>query len=250
MVVLAAATGRTLVMPPDNPLYLLNKEKGNKRRGLQNFFHDFTDVVDIISTEELFQKESLALPTDEQNRTKVSASLEECDWRAKSDQSCLHLYDHLAQIADYVPDWHGEHHCLIMDDQNWHTYHGSKNADAKTKRRIDRFCAQRTPIYYNRKIHDAPLLHFRSHIKETRLLVHFYAFVYFTKPKIDNYYKRLARDRVRYTDEIFCAAGKIVTQMVTESFFRHKHGGGAEAGYFSMHIRRGEFPPGAIVLSA
>ena len=55
MVVLAAATGRTLVMPPDNPLYLLNKEKGNKRRGLQNFFHDFTDVVDIISTEELFQ---------------------------------------------------------------------------------------------------------------------------------------------------------------------------------------------------
>ena len=57
MVLLAAATGRTLVLPPDNPLYLLSLEKKNKHRGLQNFFHDFSDVVETISTEDFFQKE-------------------------------------------------------------------------------------------------------------------------------------------------------------------------------------------------
>ena len=246
MVLLAAATGRTLVLPPDNPLYLLSLEKKNKHRGLQNFFHDFSDVVETISTEDFFQKEIIdhsayQLPMDEKNRTRLLGSLEQCYWMKKHDHSCIYLYEYMKEIADFIPNWHGEHNCLIMDDENWFKYDVIGASDEVQKQRIKKFCANRTPIYYNNQMHGASLIHFHSHNKDTRLLVHFYAFIYFTNPKIGNYYKRLVRDRVRYSDEIQCAAGKIVRSLIEESMGRYFNGAGAEAGYFSMHIRRGKF---------
>ena len=248
MVVLAAATGRTLVLPPDNPLYLLNKEKENKHRGIQTFFQKFDDVVNTITTEDFFEKEIIGkkeMPTDEKNRTRLMGSIQQCIWMAKHDHSCVYLYEYLSQVADMVPQWHGEHHCLIMDDVNWHKSATSANGDSygdlTQHQQIKKFCAKREPIYYNTQLHDVTHLHFHSHHKDTRLLVHYYAFIYFTNPKIGNYYKRLVRDRTRYSDEIQCAAGKIVKSLIEESMGRHFNGAGAEAGYFSMHIRRGDF---------
>ena len=83
MVVLAAATGRTIVLPPDNPMYLLNKEKENRHRGLQKFFQSFDDIVDTIAMEDFFQEEiirkkSYPLPSDERNRTRLIGSLQKC----------------------------------------------------------------------------------------------------------------------------------------------------------------------------
>jgi len=265
MVVLASATNRTLILPPDNPLYLLYRDKSNKHRGIQKFFQGFDDIVTIISTEDFVQKEMIRnknyrLPLDETNRTRVLGSLKQCIWMKKSDKSCLTLFEYLSKVADYVPKWHGEHHCLIMDDENWYRGNHQNNENGKDVNhderiaRIHKFCAKRTPIYYNKQMHDAPLLHFRSHFKDTRLLLHFYAFVHFTNPKVGNYYKRLVRDRVRYTDEIFCAAGKIVKSLLVESSSLDGDakgamipsedgdvGGDANVGYFAMHIRRGDF---------
>jgi len=245
MVVLAAATGRTLILPPDNPLYLLNKEKENRHRGIQSFFQGFEDIVDTISMEDFFQKEIIEkkyyqLPGDEQNRTRLMGSLQKCVWMAKSDNSCVYLNEYLTQVADFVPEWHGEHHCLIMNDEKWFRDE-SGYLDETQQQQIKKFCDKREPIYYNTQMHAAPLIHFHSHFKDTRLLVHHYAFIHFTSPKIGNYYKRLVRDRVRYSDEIFCAAGKIVKSLIEESMGRYFNGAGAEAGYFSMHIRRGDF---------
>lgn len=250
MVVLASATGRTLVLPPDNPLYLLHKDKANKHRGIQNFFQGFDDVVDVISTEEFFyremiQKKAYALPTDAANRTRVLGSLKKCFWMKKSDASCITLFDYLTEVAEFVPNWHGEHHCLIMDNENWYRdKSGGELYGTQAQRQyISKFCAKRKPIYYDRRMHDAPLVHFHSHFKNTRLLLHFYAFVHFTNPRVGNYYKRLVRDRVRYTDEIFCAAGKIVKSLIDESSLGIKQSdgdaGGIGTGYIAMHIRRG-----------
>ena len=126
MVVFAAATGRTLILPPDHPFYLLSKDKVVRHRGLQNFFQyiegktttdedsgGFDDVVNTISTQDFFQneileKKSYPLPTDETNLTKVLASLKKCDMRAKSPMSCIYLYEYLSNVADFVPDWMGE----------------------------------------------------------------------------------------------------------------------------------------------
>ena len=46
---------------------------------------------------------------------------------------------------------------------------------------------------------------------------------------------------MRYSDEINCAAGKIVKALTEESFESISNNAGGDAGYFSMHIRRGEF---------
>jgi hypothetical protein len=239
MVVLAAATGRILVMPPDNPMYLLHRDKENRFRGLQRFFNVFDDVVDTISMTDFFREEmqikkSYPLPTDELNRTILTDSVQNCTWTRHSKTSCLLLNDYLSQVADFVPAWHGEHHCLIMDDEKWlRDENESGDLTEAEQQQIQKFCATRTPVYYNKEMHDAPLIHFRSHSKDARLLVHFYTFIHFINPKIGNYYKRLIRDRVRYSDEIMCAAGKIVKSLTEESF---ENGN----GYFSMHIRRGK----------
>ncbi|KAL3775210.1 hypothetical protein HJC23_010698 [Cyclotella cryptica] len=253
MIVFAAVTGRTLILPPDYPVYLLQKDTGSRHRGLQDFFQyggdrlsqshargggGFDDVVDVVTMrdffrEEIIEKKSYPLPVDETNRTKVLSSIEKCNYKAKDERSCIHLFDHMATVADFVPSWHGEQNCLIMDDVNWYedsSIAGLREQDASQHEHVVEFCNGRSPVYYNRHIHEAPLIHFRSHLKETRLLVHFYAFIYFTSPKIGNYYKRLVRDRVRYSDAIFCAAGKVVKALLDEF-----------GSYSSMHCRRGDF---------
>ena len=261
MFVLAAATGRTLVMPPDNPIYLLNKEqqnggKSDNMRSLQSFFHTFNDVVSTISmydfyTLEVVNKQTYPLPNDIGNQSIVTNAVQNCEWYKYSNKSCFILNDYLTNISNYSPNWHGEHDCLIMDESNWSFRDMNSTEDddmddesttatttiqqkQNKKQRIQRFCGTRSPVYYNSQIHTAPLIHIRSHTKDARLLVHYYAFIYFTNPSIDNYYKRLVRDRVRYSNDIFCAAGKIVKSLITESGYNDK------AGYYSMHIRRGE----------
>ena len=246
MVVFAATTGRTLILPPDYPVYLLHLDSQSRHRGLQDFFQygvgsdskstvhsGFDDIVNVITMRDFFHKEilekkSYSLPLDQANKTKVLSSIQKCNYRTKDSKSCIHLFDHMAIIADLVPTWNGEAHCLIMDDKNW--YKDVSIETSKNDASLQVFCGNRSPVYYNRQLHDAPLVHFRSHTKKTRLLVHFYAFIYFTDPKIGNYYKRMVRDRVRYSDPIHCAAGKVVKSILDEF-----------GGFSSMHIRRGDF---------
>jgi hypothetical protein len=146
------------------------------------------------------------------------------------------VFDHLSEIADFVPDWHGEHHCLIMDDKNWF-----RDTHTEMAEEIQRFCGTREPAFYNTTMHDAALFHFRTgaNHKETRLLAQFYSFIHFTNPRVGNFYKRLIRNRCRYSDEIFCSSGKIIQAL---------SGGNVDANsnhtlssYSAMHIRRGDF---------
>ena len=71
------------------------------------------------------------------------------------------------------------------------------------------------------------------------MLGHFYQFIYFTNPIIDNHFKRFVRDFMHYNDRILCAAGKIVRAIQTEAvqlgFSPDEEGGG---GYSSLHVRR------------
>lgn len=242
MLVIAAATKRTLILPPDTPFYLLQRDSKVKHRGFRHFFHEFDDVVDVLSTEDFYKQEvlggknSYTLPSDEKARSKLLNSLSKCNFRVNSETSCVPVFDHLGEIADFVPDWHGEHHCLIMDDKNWF-----KDTHTEMTEEIQRFCGTREPAFYNTTMHDARLLHFRTgaNHKETRLLAQFYAFIHFTNPRVGNFYKRIVRNRCRYSDEIFCSAGKIIQAL---------SGGNVDANinhtlssYSSMHIRRGDF---------
>jgi len=241
MVVIAAATGRTLVMPPDSPLYLLTKDAKSKHRSLLAFLEKsaLEDAVDMVTTREFFEAEVLPedghydLPADVTNRTRILNSIDRCDMRMKSDMSCPLLQGYLADVADHVPGWQAERNCLVMDDANWQEEDPAGAASEEQRRRVAHFCGDtRTPVYYNKEVHDAPLLHIKSRDKETRLLAHFYAFVYFPNPRLGNYHSRLVRDRVRYADDVWCAGGKIVRSLREMSKGR---------GYVSVHVRRGDF---------
>ena len=237
MLVFAAATGRTLIMPPDAPHYLLNRDATEKYRGLQHFFHKFDDVVDVISTEEFYKIEVLGRqnsfqPPNEEELPKLLNAISKCDIRKKSKISCEIIYDHLSEIAGFVPDWEGEQHCLIMDDENW-----LKDTHGDETKEIKRFCGTRAPAYYNSTIHNAQLIHFHTgaNHKQTRLLSQHYAFIHFTNPKIGNFYKRLIRNRCRYSDEIMCSSGKIIQRLMGE------HNDAKNLSFSTMHIRRGDF---------
>ena len=83
------------------------------------------------------------------------------------------------------------------------------------------------------------------------MLSHFYGFLLFTNPVIDNYFKRFVRDFLHYTDSIYCAAGKIVNALQEEGkalgFEEDEEGGG---GYSSFHVRRGDLQYKRVKISA
>ena len=67
-----------------------------------------------------------------------------------------------------------------------------------------------------------------------RMFTHWYTLFLFDDGPTDLYYKRFARDRLRYVDEIVCAAGRVSRAVAAAST---QLGG---RGYAAAHIRRGE----------
>jgi GDP-fucose protein O-fucosyltransferase len=96
-------------------------------------------------------------------------------------------------------------------------------------------------MFWDKKLQENVLIHFRASEKQYRLLAHYYGMLYFTDPAIDHYYKRFVRDFLHYNDSIYCAAGKIVKALQAEGekrgFKVDDEGGG---GYSAMHVRRGD----------
>jgi hypothetical protein len=96
---------------------------------------------------------------------------------------------------------------------------------------------------YNNEMHEQTLVHFghkgRDDDGVTRLLTHFYAFLFFEDWKQDLFYKRLVRDKVRYLDTLMCAAGRIIEAIRTRA--RQRNATNINGEYDAMHIRRGDF---------
>ena len=107
-------------------------------------------------------------------------------------------------------------------------------------------------MFYGSKMADAPVLHFRTGDSDDyRILNHFYSTIYFTDPRVDNYYRRFIRDFIHYRDSIFCAAGKIIRLVQAEGkrrgFQVDEEGAGA---YSALHVRRGDLQFKEAIVSA
>jgi hypothetical protein len=90
---------------------------------------------------------------------------------------------------------------------------------------------------YDSSLQQEPFLHFhgKKHLG-ARLLVHFYAFLFFQNWKEDLWMKRFVRDHLRYIDEIQCAAARVVAAVR-----EHSKSKGNNGVFDSFHIRRGDF---------
>jgi hypothetical protein len=114
-------------------------------------------------------------------------------------------------------------------------------------------------VPYDRTLHQQRAIFFPGDYRKThRILTHFYSYLYWADPAVEHAYKRLARDRLRYTDDIFCAAGRAVQLLHKDAailmkkpvqnpaHYHPKTNGGnssrvEDATYFAYHIRRGDF---------
>ena len=273
VIVFAAVTGRTLVLPPDTPFYLLSKDgsdaksgpNGNSRTGKKRH-HGFADFLDLdhgalreklnmISMTEFLKKEGsgggvvadtlFEVPNGIEG-TKIMLASEQCVYVAKSDRPCEAVYDFLRSNA-YVPDLQAGRDCLIFDSDHIGVENISQ-LPTETQAKIADFCGRdkkdaRNPILFGGELATSRLVHFHAGEKYHRLLNHFYTFLFFSDVKIDHYYKRFVRDFLHYPDSIFCAAGRVIKLLEEEStkLLSSSSSGGDGPSYSSMHVRRGDF---------
>jgi len=242
--VLAAVTGRTLVLPPKEPLYLLNKDTASRHRGFGDFFplknpHFPVKIMNMEDFLKLPAQQELLSKLNNTAREDVVNAAEHCDKRKASKSNCAAIYAYLGE-SGHNPEFSSVHHCIIFDTD---AYLDSTSPSEEGKTLAESVCGEKRIVtYWNKKDHaQYDHLHLPAQKKEFRLLTHFYNMLYFSDPAVGNYFKRFVRDFLHYNDVISCAAGKIVKAVQKEAmslgFSLDEEGGG---GYSAMHVRRGD----------
>jgi hypothetical protein len=267
---MAFAMGRTLVLPPHQKMYLLtNKAKGQRDAfSFEHFFHmerihEEHLGLDIISMKEFLEIVMKGKFIDPKTNQPVFPPGNRTDWDGASDadqavlrrflrngitstvvlwdpEECLAAFPATADPADM--ESLNQTHQRILETTGmppFTAYIGKPNpVNASVEERLKENAAERKKLcLYDKKLQDSRWLHFpmeHSGEMENRLLVHFYAFLFFQDWKTDLWMKRFIRDHVRYIDEIQCAAARIV-----QAIRKRVQQRGFDNDFDSLHVRRG-----------
>jgi len=262
---MAIAMGRVLVLPPSQKMYLL----GGTTFNFADFFplQELAEEhggLEIISMEE-FLTETMGKIVDPKTHTiSFPPAEKKTAWDGDTKGIKTQLSPWIRSIA-VIPNWDPSK-CIaafpkstdpqdaillqqafdeiLQEDGGKFTKNAAYSefinkptpVDAPTKDRLRELIAERkTLCVYDADLQEAQLIHFHGKAKGQesggRLLVHFYAFLFFQDWKTDLWTKRFVRDHVRYIDNIQCAAARIVHKL------RTNYGG----HFDSFHIRRGDF---------
>jgi hypothetical protein len=289
---MAVAMGRTLVLPPKQGMYLLDKDEHQKDN--QFSFNDFYHLesianehggLNVITMEQFLQEQAMTGKLKDSAAGKVLLPPgNKTDWDTTDNRrnGLMTEYQHgaltnyLRKVSLWPQSWNPDK-CLAAFPASKHPQDLQKLVDLKTKiestewdktykrwnsfqqylgkptavnatteeRAQEMLALRQTLCIYDAEMQEAPLIHFGVEyggrgqaLKGARLLIHFYAFLFFQDWRQDLWMKRFVRDHVRYVDEIQCAAARIV-QAVRE---RAKTKSPASNGeYDAFHIRRGDF---------
>mmetsp|Transcript_775 Transcript_775/g.1319 ORF Transcript_775/g.1319 Transcript_775/m.1319 type:complete len:544 (+) Transcript_775:274-1905(+) len=268
VVAMAFATGRTLVMPPAQRMYLLRKDRGKQTTDFSfaDFFHLETlskehDGIDIISTEEFLIRE--ALSGNLRNKTTGEVAFPPGN-RTNWDGQDLKPFKEYMRSVIYTPLWSpgsclvafpasGEPHDVEHLQQMLNTIHtegGTKYrsfennptpVDAPPIDRMREALAGRSELcIYDEEMQNAPVIHFMCYHKmRVRLLTHFYSFLFFEDWRHQLWIHRFVRDHLRYLDELQCAAARVVTEL--RSIAMREVENNPDGHFDAYHIRRGDF---------
>ncbi|KAL7480764.1 hypothetical protein ACHAW6_006426 [Cyclotella cf. meneghiniana] len=273
--VMSHAMGRTLVLPPEQGMYLIDKNKQGQKShfGFNDFFHLDAIAVEhkgfkVITTEEFLlsvgmkgglrdhSSGQVLFPPD--NRT---------NWN-NLNHGIDPLHKYLRTIGN-TPEWDPWECALAIPsskgqasiDELNSTLHSIMNGSyGKPKPTLEEFNGNPTPVNAtlaermremladreNLCIYDKPLQEEKViHLKVeggVRLLTHFYAFIFFADWRQDVWSKRFVRDHLRYVDEIVCAAARVVEAVREHARKNKNYKPSMEEGvYDAMHVRRGDF---------
>jgi len=157
-------------------------------------------------------------------------------------EECLAAFPATADPADM--EALKETHKHIMDSggmPKFQEYIGKPNpVTASAEERLKENSAERKQLcLYDKTLQEAKWVHWpmeHTGSMANRLLVHFYAFLFFQDWRTDLWMKRFIRDHVRYIDEIQCAAARVV-----EAIRKRAERRGVGSAFDSLHVRRGDF---------
>lgn len=254
-VVVAVLTGRTLVLPPRQELYLL----GEQMQGLQDFFPmealEAEGWLRILSMEEFLRREAMTGRMMVDGRVSFPPG-NRTDWNAGRNYGAQGspLWEWLRKASKTL-NWDSDRCLAVFGDAEWEI-EVKKATKKHWQKRVDSLTGRPTPVdapvtkrlaevISNRKevcIYDSDIqssrhVHFTGdNASGSRLLVPFYAFVFSSDWHQDLWLKRFVRDHLRYHDEIQCAAARVVERMRKIS-----RDNGSDGNFYAFHIRRGDF---------
>jgi hypothetical protein len=266
---LGIATGRTLVLPPMQRMYLLGKDRSKQKSHFS--FADFfpmeelarkNDGLEIISMKEFLETEAMT----GNMRHKITGKVvfppdNRTDWEG---EDVVALKEWLRN-ATHTPLW-APGTCMAAfpasgEQKDAETLEAIRTQIGKEGRRKDsNFLDDPPPVdstitermreslagrsqlcVYDEEMQKEKYVHFMCYHKmRVRMLVHFYAFLFFEDWREDLWMKRFMRDHVRYTDEIQCAAARVVHAM-REHAREHNPTGNPDGLFDTFHVRRGDF---------
>lgn len=215
---LAIATGRTLVLPPEQRMYLLGQGRGKQKTDFS--FMDFfpmqelakdNDGLTMITMQEFLNTEALTGNLFYKDSRMVAFPPgNETDWNGKD----MKVLKEWLRNVTYTPLWSpskclavfpasGEHKDAAalqemvqkIELQGFWNYEVLKDplpVDATTRERMRESLAQRHQLcLYNEQMQSEFVVHFMCYHKlRVRMLVHFYAFLFFEDWREDLWMKR------------------------------------------------------------
>lgn len=279
---LAHAMGRTLVLPPNQNMYLLYKTDAGQKRffGFQDFF-PMEEIsrsmagLKVISMSEFLERVGQSGQLHDHETGRVSFPPGNLTrWDTNSSRVTNVLNPWLRKVG-YVPlNWNPDE-CMAAfpsrpesTDQLQQTWEILRH-DPDGLPPYSQFIGHPTPVYgsavlrlqenhrererlclYNHTLQSELVLHFPGKRKfGGRLLTQFYMYVFFENWKQAVWTARFIRDHVRYRDEIQCAAARVV-EAVRQRARQRDDAHNPYGDFDGFHVRRGDFQYVSTRLSA
>ena len=254
---LGMAMGRTIVLPPKQ--WIFSMDQASARWDLADFFPLDQVAQEMHGLEFVSMKEFLELEAgnlrDKETGQVVLPPGNRTDWDGAHDLEPLTQY--LRSVAT-TPHWNAEQCPIAFPEsgdskdvealrrvmEQVHRKGGATGRPPKVNgttyhRLRDHLSGRNELCVYDEELQKSPVVHIMSDVKlNVRLLVHFYAFVFFADWRADLWMKRFVRDHLRYKDELQCAAARVVQEVRA---LAQRTTNTTDGDFDAFHVRRGDF---------